>query len=397
MEDVLILIKALLTEDSLFASHGITNLIATIALCLTICGYCFHKKQERTATLVKYNERYSSDSNIQKVVSYLLWMSDKEKQKELEASLIPTKNQVEMFMRFFEELQTSIDSKLIKKEDAKELFSYYAIQLYEYIQKNKENEVGKEVFPSKEEIETDWKRFKKFVTKYQKDDTTNILKSQMIVLLALCSLNAYAINTSVTRDQINYFLNSENKTASVESKSGGYTGDIVIPESVEYDGEAYPVTSIYKDAFKNCSGLTSLTIPNSVTSIGKNAFKNCSGLTSVTIGNGVTEIGDGAFAGCSKLTSVTLNNNNIVSGERERSSIIKGYFGIQIEKCILGEDVMSIGDWTFHGCSNLISVTIPNSVTSIGSDAFRRCSSLTSVNIPNSVTSIGSYAFWGCI
>ena len=98
-------------------------------------------------------------------------------------------------------------------------------------------------------------------------------------------------------------------------------------------------------AFEDCSGLTSVSIPNSVTSIGDYAFFNCSGLTSVTIPNSVTSIGKSAFSNCSSLTSVT----------------------------------------------------IPNSVTSIGDNAFRNCSGLTSVSIPNSVTSIENGAFSGCI
>ena len=101
--------------------------------------------------------------------------------------------------------------------------------------------------------------------------------------------------------------------------------------------------------------------------IGGYAFYNCTGLTSVTIPNSVTSIGDEAFCGCSGLTSLTIGNS-----------------------------VTNIGYQAFYYCSGLTSVTIPNSVTSIGSQAFSCCSSLTSVTIPKSVTSIGYQAFYGC-
>ena len=85
------------------------------------------------------------------------------------------------------------------------------------------------------------------------------------------------------------------------------SGAVVIPSSVTNNGTIYSVTSIGNDAFENCSGLTSVTIPNSVTSIGEWAFWECSGLTSVTIGNSVTSIGNDAFYGCNGLISIVSN------------------------------------------------------------------------------------------
>ena len=146
-----------------------------------------------------------------------------------------------------------------------------------------------------------------------------------------------------------------------------YSGEVIIPETVTHNGTTYSVTSIGDNAFRGCSSLTSITIPNSVTSIGDNAFEYCSSLTSVAIPNSVTSIGGmHAFAYCSSLTSVTIPNS-----------------------------VTSIGSYAFESCSSLTSITIPNSVTSIGAWAFADCSSLTSVSIPNSVTSIGRIAFFG--
>ena len=120
-------------------------------------------------------------------------------------------------------------------------------------------------------------------------------------------------------------------------------------------------------AFKNCSDLTSLTLPSSVTRIGDYAFKNCSGLTSLTLPSSVTSIGMSAFEYCSSLTSLTLPSS-----------------------------VTRIGDYAFKNCSGLTSLTLPSSVTSIGMSAFEYCSSLTSLTLPSSVNEIGIYAFHGC-
>ena len=147
---------------------------------------------------------------------------------------------------------------------------------------------------------------------------------------------------------------------------------------------------IGSQAFKNCTRLTSVTIPNSVISIGENAFSSCSSLTSVTIPNSIISIGEYAFMNCKKMLALTIPNSVTSIGAETFSGCTS------LSSITIPNSVTSIGKYAFYSCTNLTSVTIPNSVTSIGGSAFYGCTSLASVTIPNSVTSIGSSAFYGC-
>ena len=152
------------------------------------------------------------------------------------------------------------------------------------------------------------------------------------------------------------------------------------------------VTSIGPSAFSGCSGLTSVTIPDGVMSIGYSAFENCSGLTRVTIPNSVTNIGYWAFDNCNGIREVSVSQ--YVCANRMSSVFPSAYQSIT--NVIVSDVVTNIMFGAFSGCSGLTSVTIPNRVASIGSSAFSRCSGLTSVTIPDSVTDIGGFAFSGC-
>ncbi len=240
---------------------------------------------------------------------------------------------------------------------------------------------------------------------------TKLLKpiwlAAMLLLLSSVPLTANAHDFEV--GGIYYLIDGTNATvtyrgSSYNEYSNEYSGNVVIPESVTYNGATYSVTSIGNYAFQNCSSLTSVTIGNSVISIGFAAFWGCSGLTSVTIGNSVTSIGEDAFYGCTGLTSVHITDLaawcNIAFGSSAANPLNYAHHlflnGTEVKDLVIPNSVTSIGFAAFWGCSGLTSFTIPNSVTSIGEYTFYKCSGLTSITIPNSVTSIGFGAFWDC-
>lgn len=122
----------------------------------------------------------------------------------------------------------------------------------------------------------------------------------MVTLWGIFPASAYDFQV----DGIYYELNGEGAT--VVSGDDNYSGNVVIPSTVNYLEIDYPVTAIGIRAFENCMNLTSITIPNSVTSIGEYAFSGCFSLVSATIGNSVTSIGVYAFGICFNLKTVTI-------------------------------------------------------------------------------------------
>ncbi len=224
------------------------------------------------------------------------------------------------------------------------------------------------------------------------DNVTSIGGGAFSGCTSLTSINVSENNTAYS--SINGVLYNKDKTELVKIPEGKGIKEFNIPNSV---------TSIGQHAFDYCTLLTNVTIPDSVTSISVQAFYGCTSLTNVTIPDSVTSIDNSAFYGCTSLTSINVSENNTeyssidgVLYNKDKTKLIKMSEGSEIREFNIPDNVTSIGDSAFEGCTLLTSINIPNGVTDIEYDTFDGCRSLTSITIPDSVTSIYDYSFYGC-
>ena len=201
-----------------------------------------------------------------------------------------------------------------------------------------------------------------------------------------------------------------------------YSGEVIIPSEVTYEGKTYKVIGIGNHAFWGCYEMTSLVIPKSLKYIGDDAFNCMEQLTSVNIPEGVRYIGDQAFFECRSLTQVTISStvkyigrdaflgcdelNSIVVNDGNKNydsrdncnALIETATNTLITGCkntIIPTSVTTIGSHAFYGQYDLTDITLPEGLISIGEDAFEYCS-LTSLTIPASLTDINPWSFFLC-
>ena len=207
----------------------------------------------------------------------------------------------------------------------------------------------------------------------------------------------------VTSIGYNAFRNCRGLTSVTIPSGVASIGDCAFLDCCELKLVTIPssVRNIGAGVFRNCFALKSLTIPSNVERIGAGAFWNCRGLTSVTIPARVASIGVAAFVYCSALRQINVDAGNqsftSIDGvlyTKDRSVLLvcpNAVTSVEMPK-----SVTNIGWCAFEGCSGLKSVTIPEGVTSIESGAFKACGGLVSVTIPSSVKIIGAEAFLNC-
>jgi len=145
------------------------------------------------------------------------------------------------------------------------------------------------------------------------------------------------------------------------------TGEVVIPTTVTYDETRYVITQIAEQAFEGYTGITHVTLPETLNTIEEKAFRNCTSLSQINTPQPLSTIEEQAFENCVSLDEFSLDAS-----------------------------ISTLGESCFAGCSSLTDITLPSSLNSVSSRAFYGCTSVTNVFISSTINSIGEEAFAGC-
>jgi hypothetical protein len=196
------------------------------------------------------------------------------------------------------------------------------------------------------------------------DEAGNVIKGLYAGILMIEGFDKWLAkqpqNTTDTPYKVKWY--SSNNTRVTALRNTGRYAEIDLSDS-----------NIANISSWNATGLTSITLPDSVTSIGDSAFGGCTNLASVNLGNKVNTIGNFVFMNCYNLTSIEIPNSVESIGYQSFENCIS------LQRVILSNNITQILFSSFTNCPCLTEITIPAKVTKIGYDAFGYCSLLTSV------------------
>ncbi len=167
-------------------------------------------------------------------------------------------------------------------------------------------------------------------------------------------------------------------------------GEIVLPTRAEYDGVTYTVTQIGERAFRDYTGIKSVTLPKTLSQIENEAFAGCTSLQTINTPQPLSVIGDYAFDGCWQLKSISL--------EASISELGKGAFRgcASLKDLAFTPTITEIPDELCSGCTSLQEISLPSTIMHVGTSAFEGCASARAINIDRSLQGIGARAFSGC-
>lgn len=256
--------------------------------------------------------------------------------------------------------------------------------------------------------------------------------SILLLLAMLCQIAS--ITLAETEGDFTYAV--QNGQAVITAYTGS-ASELSVPDTLG----GYPVTSIRYCAFRDCTALSRVVLPNSMTAIGSNAFQNCTSLSQVHFSEGLTTIGTHAFYGCVNLKQLTLPESidrlhpyafygcsaaQLCSPDSHAALVLTAfgysftdpdfpqlslmarenndglrtftvtYCDASAVHIAFPEGVTAIDGYAFFNCTSLTEITIPDGVTEIAYSAFEGCSALTQIILPASVTHIAESAFFGC-
>lgn len=216
--------------------------------------------------------------------------------------------------------------------------------------------------------------------------------------------HTYAVlNTNAT---LAYQINESALTAVITHCNTDATGALTIPDTID----EYKVIKIGAEAFKDCLGLESVVIPQTVSDIEESAFQGCKKLANVTLPEGITEIKPYTFSGCG-LTSLEFPDSLVKIGDYAFQNLkvhdltipdhieicgTGAFANSSLNSVVLPDGFTEISDSMFDGSHELRQVKLPQNLKRIGNKAFSTCYELRDMVLPEGVTFIGDEAFQVC-